>query len=69
MSEISIADRIRGKSLERHIQTRDWAKLFQVTDRTWQYWLREPEKISIGRLKVIAARLDMSVGELVGENK
>jgi hypothetical protein len=67
MSEITIADRIRGRSVERHIKTSDWAKLFKVTARTWQYWLREPEKITIGQLRVIAARLDTSVAALLGE--
>ena len=67
MSEITVADRIRGRSVERHIKTHDWAKLFKITDRTWQYWLREPEKITIGNMRVIAARLDTSVSTLLGE--
>ena len=68
MSEITVADRIRGRSVERHIKTRDWAKLFRVTERTWQYWLRSPENITIGQLRVIAARLDTSVAALLGES-
>lgn len=67
MREITLADRVKGKSVERHIRTRDWAKLFKVTERTWQNWLKEPEKISIGNLQVIAARLDTTVAVLIGE--
>lgn len=67
MREPTIADRIRGKSVERHVKTSDWAKLFKVTGRTWQNWLSEPENISIGRLQVIASRLDTSVSVLIGE--
>jgi hypothetical protein len=66
--DMTIADRIRGRSVERHIKTRDWAKLFKVTERTWQYWLSEPENITIGRLRVIASRLDTTPAVLIGEN-
>jgi transcriptional regulator with XRE-family HTH domain len=64
---MTVADRIRGESTKRHISTRDWAKLFKVTERTWQYWLKDSENISIGRLRVIAARLDTTPAELMGE--
>lgn len=69
MREITLADRIKGKSVERHIKSRDWAKLFGVTERSWQYWLKKPEDITVGRLMVIAARLDTTVSELLGEEK
>lgn len=69
MREITLADRIKGKSVERHIKSRDWAKLFGVTERSWQYWLKKPEDITVGRLMVIAARLDTTVAELLGEEK
>lgn len=65
---MTVADRIRGRSVERHIQTRDWAKLFRVTPRTWQNWLSEPENIPIGRLRVIAAKLGVNITELLGED-
>ena len=64
---MTIADRIRGRSVERHIQTRDWAKFFKVSTRTWQNWLSEPENIPIGRLRVIAARLGVNITELLGD--
>jgi hypothetical protein len=69
MSEITLADRIKGRSVERHIRSRDWAKLFGITERSWQYWLKEPENITIGRMRVIAARLDTTVAALVGEEE
>lgn len=65
---MTVADRIRGRSAERHIRTRDWAKFFKVTERTWQNWLSEPESIPIGRLRVIAARLDVNIIELLGDD-
>lgn len=64
---MTVADRIRGRSVERHIKTRDWAKLFKVSERTWQNWLADPECIPIGRLRVIAARLGVEVIELLGD--
>lgn len=66
---MNLSDRIRGRSVERHIRSRDWAKLFKVTERTWQYWLKEPENITIGRLRVIAAKLDTTPAELMGETE
>lgn len=66
---MSVADRIRGRSVEQHIKTRDWAKLFKVSDRTWQNWLAEPENITIGRLRVIAAKLGTSPADLMGETE
>lgn len=67
---MTVADRIRGRSTERHIRTKDWAKLFKVTERTWQNWMAEPEKnFSIGKMRVIAARLDTTVSALMGENE
>lgn len=66
---MTVADRIRGRSVERHIKTRDWAKLFKVTERTWQNWLADPEYIPIGRLRVIAAKLDVKISDLVGESE
>ncbi len=66
---MTVADRIRGRSVERHISSRDWAKLFKVTERTWQYWMKEPENITIGRLRVIAAKLDVPTSELIGEQE
>lgn len=66
---MTVADRIRGRSVERHIKTRDWAKLFKVTERTWQNWLADPECIPIGRLRVIAAKLDVKISDLVGESE
>lgn len=65
---MTVADRIRGESVKYHISTRDWAKLFRVTERTWQYWLKDSENITIGRLRVIAARLQTTPAELMGEN-
>lgn len=51
--EITVADRIRGRSVENHIRTKDWAKLFKITERTWQNWMAEPENITeIGRAHV-----------------
>lgn len=64
----TVADRIKGRSVENHIRTRDWAKLFHVTERTWQNWMAEPEDIPIGRLRVIAARLGTTPAVLIGEN-
>ena len=64
----TVADRIKGRSVENHIKTRDWAKLFHVTERTWQNWMAEPEDIPIGRLRVIAARLGTTPAVLIGEN-
>lgn len=66
---MTVADRIRGRSVERHIKTRDWAKLFKVTERTWQNWMAEPENLSVGKIRVIAARLDTTVSVLLGENE
>lgn len=68
MREKTVADRIRGRSVENHIRTRDWAKLFKVTERTWQNWMAESENIPIGRMRVIAARLDTTVAVLMGED-
>lgn len=65
---MTVADRIRGRSVERHIKTKDWAKLFKVTPRTWQNWLAEPENMPIGRLRVIAARLGVNTSELLGDD-
>lgn len=65
---MTVADRIRGRSVERHIRTKDWAKLFKVTERTWQNWLAEPENIPIGRMRVISARLGVNISELLGED-
>lgn len=64
---MTVADRIRGRSVERHIRTKDWAKLFKVTPRTWQNWLSDSENMPIGRLRVIAAKLDVKTSELLGE--
>lgn len=64
---MNIADRIRGRSVERHIKTKDWAKLFKISPRTWQNWLANPENISIGKLQVIAAKLNTTVSVLLGE--
>lgn len=66
--EITVADRIRGRSVENHIRTKDWAKLFKVTERTWQNWMAEPENITVGRMRVIAERLDTTVAVLMGED-
>ena len=63
---ITVSDRIRGKSAERHVKTRDWAKLFRVSERTWQRWLNNPDCISLGQIKVIANYLGVEVGELIG---
>lgn len=65
--EITVADRIRGRSVENHIRTKDWAKLFKITERTWQNWMAEPENITVGRMRVIADRLDTTVAVLMGE--
>lgn len=64
---MTVADKIRGRSAEQHIRTKDWAKFFKVTPRTWQHWLADSESIPIGRLRVIAARLGMNITELIGE--
>lgn len=64
---MTVADRIRGESVKQHISTREWAKFFRVTERTWQYWLSDSEKISIGRLRVIAAKLNTTPAELMGD--
>ena len=64
---MNISDRIRGRSVERHIKTKDWAKLFKISPRTWQNWLANPENISIGKLQVIAAKLNTTVSVLLGE--
>lgn len=64
----TVADRIKGRSVEEHIKTRDWARLFRVSERTWQNWMRSPEDIPIGRLRVIAARLGTTPAALIGEN-
>ena len=70
MREKTVADRIRGRSVENHIRTRDWAKLFSITERTWQNWMADPEHlITLGRIKVIAARLDTTVAVLMGEDE
>lgn len=70
MREKTVADRIRGRSVENHVRTSDWAKLFKVTERTWQNWMAEPEKyFSIGKMRVIAARLDTTVAVLLGETE
>lgn len=66
--EITVADRIRGRSVENHIRTKDWAKLFKITERTWQNWMAEPENITVGRMRVIADRLDTTVAVLMGED-
>lgn len=66
---MTVADRIKGRSKEQRIKQRDWAKLFKITPRTWQNWLNEPENITIGRLRVIAARLDTTPAQLIGEEE
>ena len=66
---MTVGDRIRGRSVERHIKTGEWAKLFKISPRTWQNWLNEPENITIGRLRVIAARLDTTPAILMGEEE
>lgn len=64
---MTIADRIRGKMAEQRIKVTDMTRLFKVTPRTWSGWMRNPEKIPVGRLQVIAARLGTSTANLIGE--
>lgn len=45
----------------------EMARLFGVTDRTWRSWMADTDAITVGRAKVIAARLGTTVAELIGE--
>ena len=64
---MSIADRIRGLMAMKRIRVREMARIFRVTERTWLNWMQNPEMIPIGRLRVIAAKLEVSTAELIGK--
>ena len=65
--DMTIADRIRGLMAMKHIKVRDMEKLFKISRRTWSIWMKEPGKISIGRLQAIAAKLGTTTAYLIGE--
>ena len=63
---MTVSDRIRGKMAEQHVTAKEMARLFQITPQAWSYWLRYPERMTVGRLKVIAARLNTTPSYLIG---
>ena len=53
---------------EQGVTPPEMAKLFHVTDRSWHYWMKDPEgSITVGRLRVIAAKLNTTPAALLKE--
>lgn len=66
----TVAGRIRGRMAEMGVHAKDFAKLFGVCSKTWSNWMSDPEtQLNIGRLRVIAARLDTTPAALIGEGE
>lgn len=63
----SVERKIKAWMILQGVTVRDMTKLFGISDRTWRNWMKNPDDITLWKLKVIAKRLRTSVGELVDE--
>lgn len=70
MSVDRVAKNIRLAMLEQGVRSRDMARLLGITERAWRHLMQDPEnRLTIGRLTVIARRLGVASSQLIGENR
>lgn len=70
MEGARVASRIRAEMLFYGLTGKDMSRLFNISTRSWSNWMKDPESyLTLGRMEVIAAKLKLSLPELLEEAK